>query len=85
MWEHPECVDPRDFLPELTDQYIQHWAEELQSSTGKLRTYKLNFSPENYLELASQTMLLFHADTPALFSVVVSSLDVLPPHAGIYD
>ena len=34
VWEHPECVDPRDFLPELTDQYIQHWAEELQSSTG---------------------------------------------------
>ena len=59
VWEHPEYKDPRDFTPELkqrlTDQYIQHWAEELQGSTGKLRTYKvikLDFSNENYLELA---------------------------------
>ena len=59
VWDHPEYIDPGEFIPELKqrliDQYIQHWTEELQGSTGKLRTYKmikLNFSPEKYLELA---------------------------------
>ena len=45
VWINPERIDQTAICKELqqrfTDQYIQRWTSELQSSTGKLRTYKI--------------------------------------------
>ena len=45
VWINPERIDQtaicRELQQRFTDQYIQRWTSELQSSTGKLRTYKI--------------------------------------------
>ena len=60
VWINPERIDQTAICKELqqrfTDQYIQRWTSELQSSTGKLRTYKIikkDFKLERYLYLPS--------------------------------